>query len=42
MALLTSCQASFQSMEDLEEVKDDVDAVKEEIRNFASEITKTS
>ena len=29
MALLTSCQASFQSMEDLEEVKDDVDAVKE-------------
>ena len=42
MALLTSCQASFQSMEDLEEVKDDVDAVKEEIRNFASEISKTS
>ena len=42
MALLTSCQDSFQSMEDLEEVKDDVDVVKEEIRNFASEITKTS
>ena len=28
MALLTTCQASFQSMKDYEDVKDDVESLK--------------
>ena len=42
MALLTTCQASFQSMKDYEDVKDDVESLKENIRECYSEISKTS
>ena len=40
MALLTTCQASFQSMKDYEDVKDDVESLKENIRECYSEISK--
>lgn len=42
MALLTTCQASFQNMQDYEDIKDDVDSVKEEVRECYAEIIKTS
>lgn len=42
MALLTTCQASFQSMKDYEDVKDDVESLKENVRECYSEISKTS
>ena len=42
MALLTTCQASFQSMKDYEDVKDDVESLKENIHECYSEISKTS
>lgn len=42
MALLTSCQASFQNMKDYEDMKDDVESLKENVRECYSEITKTS
>ena len=40
MALLTTCQASFQSMKDYEDVKDDVESLKEKVRECYSEIRK--
>ena len=39
MALLTTCQASFQSMKDYEDVKDDVESLKENIHECYSEIS---
>ena len=42
MVLLTTCQASFQSMKDYEDVKDDVESLKENIHECYSEISKTS
>ena len=42
MALLTTCQASFQSMKDYEDVKDDVESLKENIHECYSEISKNS
>ena len=39
MALLTTCQASFQSMKDYEDVKDDVESLKENVRECYSEFS---
>ena len=42
MALITSCQASFQSFEDYEQAVEDVEALKVNVQECYSEITKTS
>lgn len=42
MALITSCQASFQSFEDYEQAVEDVENLKINVQECYSEITKTS
>lgn len=42
MALITSCQASFQSFEDYEQAVEDVENLKVNVQECYSEITKTS